>query len=26
MAIDTTTDLVYVMAARAGIVAVYHDP
>ena len=26
MAVDPTTDLVYVMVARAGIVAVYHDP
>jgi DNA-binding beta-propeller fold protein YncE len=26
MAIDPTTDMVYVMAARSGIVGVYHDP
>jgi len=26
LAVDPTTDLVYVMVARAGIVAVYHDP
>jgi DNA-binding beta-propeller fold protein YncE len=26
MAVDPTTDLVYVMVARAGIVAIYHDP
>jgi DNA-binding beta-propeller fold protein YncE len=26
LAIDTTTDMVYVMAARSGIVGVYHDP
>jgi DNA-binding beta-propeller fold protein YncE len=26
IATDPTTDLVYVMVARAGVVAVYHDP
>jgi DNA-binding beta-propeller fold protein YncE len=26
MAIDATTDMVYVMVTRAGIVGVYHDP
>jgi DNA-binding beta-propeller fold protein YncE len=26
MAVDPTTDTVYVMVARAGIVAIYHDP
>lgn len=26
LAVDPTTDLVYVMVGRAGIVAVYHDP
>src|SRR2546421_5702022 len=26
VAVDPTTDLVYVMVGRAGIVAVYHDP
>jgi DNA-binding beta-propeller fold protein YncE len=26
LAVDPTTDMVYVMVARAGIVATYHDP
>jgi DNA-binding beta-propeller fold protein YncE len=26
LAVDPTTDLIYVMVGRAGIVAVYHDP